>query len=115
MILKTSLKVGESDGRTWSGGHGTSRERVNVPIYQYQVPELGINIELRRKVEDRDKPLSVERVLIPERIGLAGTDTGRRNAPSIDRSIAEGRRAVETPPTRTVVQGASLGGGEPCP
>lgn len=86
-----------------------------MPIYQYHIPELGMTVDLMRSVADRDAPLTVERVMIPERIGLAGTDTGRGREPSIDKSIVDGWRDVETPPTRTVVQGASLGGGEPCP
>jgi predicted nucleic acid-binding Zn ribbon protein len=42
-----------------------------MPLYTYEDPETGIKIDLRRSVEDRNKPIVLKRMKdIPDRVGV---------------------------------------------
>lgn len=44
-----------------------------MPLYAYVDPETGVAVELRRPVEDRDKPIVLRRAKsVPDRIGILG-------------------------------------------
>lgn len=44
-----------------------------MPIYAYEDAETGVKVELRRPVEDRDKPIVLTRAkTVPDRVAVMG-------------------------------------------
>jgi hypothetical protein len=44
-----------------------------MPLYEYADPETGVRVELRRPVDDRNKPIVLARVkTVPDRVGILG-------------------------------------------
>ena len=44
-----------------------------MPLYEYHDPETGVNVELRRPVEDRDKAIVLKRAnTVPRRVAIIG-------------------------------------------
>jgi len=42
-----------------------------MPLYTYEDPETGLKIDLRRPVEDRNKPIVLKRLKsVPDRVGV---------------------------------------------
>jgi hypothetical protein len=42
-----------------------------MPLYTYEDPETGLKIDLRRSVEDRNKPIVLQRIkTVPDRVGV---------------------------------------------
>lgn len=42
-----------------------------MPLYTYEDPETGVKLDLRRPVEDRNKPIILKRIQdIPDRVGV---------------------------------------------
>ena len=65
-----------------------------MPLYEYSDPETGIRIELRRHVEDRDKPIVLRRERnIPDRLSIHGL--GPTQEQQFDADILRGWYACE--------------------
>jgi hypothetical protein len=44
-----------------------------MPLYEYSDPDTGVTVELKRRIEDRDRPIVLTRTsTIPARIGIHG-------------------------------------------
>jgi hypothetical protein len=44
-----------------------------MPLYEYADPETGVRVELRRPVDDRNKPILLTRTkTVPDRVGILG-------------------------------------------
>jgi hypothetical protein len=44
-----------------------------VPLYEYYDPETGVRVEIRRKVEDRNKPIVLTRPkTVPDNLSIHG-------------------------------------------
>ena len=44
-----------------------------MPLYEYSDPETGVRIELRRAVEDRNKPIVLTRIkTVPDKVSIHG-------------------------------------------
>jgi len=56
-----------------------------MPLYEYSDSETGVRIELRRTVEDRDKPIVLKREkTIPDRLSICGLGPTPEQAFSAD-------------------------------
>lgn len=63
-----------------------------MPVYDYHIPELGLDVTLRRPVGKRDAPLAIKRRTVPDRITISGAVA---DPYSFDAQYAKGLRTLE--------------------
>ena len=60
-----------------------------MPLYEYSDPETGVRIELRRNVEDRNKPIVLNRTKnIPDNLSIHGL--GPTQSQEFNKSVLDG-------------------------